>query len=135
MSKNATLMYSMICDDVRLEVGSKISLMGIFQNVFLPAFPATLVKFAVVNHWEGNGQYETQVKILNPDGTEMMAAAPSQFSVEQPGFADNITFFTNVTFNRAGTYTVQILLDRRPVADRHLYVQLMPQPPSSGTVN
>ena len=133
--RNATLMYSLICDDVRLEVGGKISLMGIFQNVFLPAFPATLVKFAVVNRWEGEGQFETQVKILNPDGTELMSSAASQFSVEKPGFADNITFFTNVGFNRAGTYTIQIYLDRRPVGDRHLYVQLMPQQQASGTVN
>ncbi len=44
----AKLMYSLICDDVRLEVGNKVSLMGVFQNVFLATFPSAVVKFAVV---------------------------------------------------------------------------------------
>ena len=50
---SATLTYSILCDDVRLEAGNKISLMGLFQNLFLPKFPASVMKFAVVNHWEG----------------------------------------------------------------------------------
>ena len=54
--KSAQLVYSILCDDVRLELGNKLSLMGIFENVFLPSFPAMVLNFAVVNHWVGVGR-------------------------------------------------------------------------------
>lgn len=41
--------FAQFCDDVRFEVGEKISLMGIYgSDVFLPRFPATLSKFCFV---------------------------------------------------------------------------------------
>ena len=64
-----------------------------------------------MNHWEGVGQFETQVKIINPERREVVASAPSPFTIENQGYADNITFFTNVAFDRAGPYAVQIFID------------------------
>ena len=74
--KTAQLIYSIICDDVRIEMGNKLSLMGLFENVFFPAFPSTLLKFAIVNHWIGVGQFETHVKVLvtGPEGTRRIRA-------------------------------------------------------------
>ena len=77
--KSAQLVYCLVCDDVRLEMGNKLSLMGVFENIFLPSFPAVLLKFAIVNHWEGVGQYETQVKIVSPERREVVASVPSTF--------------------------------------------------------
>ena len=77
--KTAQLVYSIVCDDVRIEMGNKLSLMGLFENIFLPAFPSALLKFAVVNHWIGNGQFETHVKILSPDRKELVISSPSNF--------------------------------------------------------
>ena len=131
--KNAQLVYSIICDDVRLEVGNKLSLMGVFENIFFPGFPSALLKFAIVNHWVGVGQFETQVKILSPDRREVVVSMPSQFAIETQGYADNVTFFTNVGFERPGAYTVQIHIDGQLVAERPLYVHHVP--PAPGTVN
>src|SRR5215471_20392593 len=100
--KSAQLIYCIVCDDVRIEMGNKLSLMGVFENIFLPAFPSMLLKFAVVNHWEGVGQYETQVKIVNPERREVVVSVPSTFMIESQGYADNVTFFTNVSFDRPG---------------------------------
>src|SRR2546426_7624014 len=68
--KAATLVYSIVCDDVRLEMGNKLSLMGLFENIFLPQFPSALLKFAIVNHWIGEGDFETHLKVLAPDRRE-----------------------------------------------------------------
>jgi hypothetical protein len=126
-------MYSLLCDDVRLEAGNKLSFMGVFENIFFPSFPSVLLKFAVVNHWEGNGHFETQVKILTPDRREMAISLPSKFSIEVQGYADNITFFTNVGFEQSGTYAVQTLIDNRTVAERPIYVhQVTAMPTPSG---
>jgi hypothetical protein len=131
--KTALLVYSILCDDVRLEMGNKLSLMGIFENIFLPAFPAMLLKCAVVNHWMGAGDFETQVKVLSPDGREVAASALSSFRIEAQGSADNVTFFANVQVERAGTYTIRTFLDGKMVSEKPLYVRMVQQPPT--TVN
>ena len=131
--KGAQLVYSITCDDVRLEMGNKLSLMGLFENIFFQTFPSGLLKFAVVNHWVGNGNFETHVKILAPDRKEVVVSAPSKFSIEVNGYADNVTFFTNVNFERTGAHIIQIYLDGNIAAERTLYVHHVPTPPA--TVN
>src|SRR5213596_2131861 len=129
--KTAQLVYSIICDDVRIEMGNKLSLMGLFENIFLSAFPSALLKFAIVNHWIGDGQFETRVKILAPDRKEIVVSVPSKFAIENNGYADNVTFFTNVSFDRSGTHIVQIYIDGNIAAERPLYVHHVPAPPGS----
>ena len=34
--KKLELVYTLFCDDVRLEVGNKLSYMGVFQNIVVP---------------------------------------------------------------------------------------------------
>ena len=131
--KSAQLVYSIICDDVRVEMGNKLSLMGLFENIFFQVFPSSLLKFAIVNHWVGNGQFETHVKVLGPDRKEVVISAPSKFTVEVNGYADNVTFFTNVNFERSGLHIVQVYLDGTIAAERPLYVHHVPAPPA--TVN
>jgi len=63
------LVYTLLCDDVRIEMGNKISLMGIFQNIMVEKLPVSLIKFAVINHWQGEGNYQTEVRILSPIST------------------------------------------------------------------
>jgi hypothetical protein len=130
---NAQLVYSLACDDVRLEMGNKLSLMGIFENLFFQGFPSMILKLSVANHWVGVGEFQTQVRVLSPDGREIAASGPSQFRIESEGYADNISFFTNVTFERAGRFTIQTFLDGKVVAERQIHVHLIQQPPS--TVN
>src|SRR5207245_3514628 len=100
--KTAQLVYSIICDDVRLEMGNKLSLMGIFENIFFQAFPSALLKFAIVNHWIGNGQFETHVKILTPDRKELVVLALSKFVITNIDYAEHFRFFNYVEFDRIG---------------------------------
>jgi len=131
--KSAQLVYSILCDDVRLEMGNKLSLMGVFENVYLPSFPAVLWRFAAVNHWIGAGDYQTQVRVVSPDGRDVAQSAPSTLRVEPEGYADNVTFFANVGLERAGRYSIQTFMDGKMVSERPLFVGLIQQPPS--TVN
>src|ERR1051326_471674 len=133
--KSAQLVYFIVCDDVRLEMGNKLSLMGVFENVFLPGFPSVLLKFAVVNHWEGVGQYETQVKVVSPERREVVVSVPSTFGIESQGYADNVTFFTNVSFDRAGPYAVLTFINGKQVGEKRIFVHHVPQQQPSGSVN
>jgi hypothetical protein len=106
------LLYTLFCDDVRLEMGNKLSLMGVFQNIMVQQLPVSLIKFAVVNHWRGEGEYLSEVRILTPDRKQpVVVSQPTRFQIAAGGFADNISFFVNVTFPGAGQYWVQTLVN------------------------
>ncbi|MCA1566178.1 MAG: hypothetical protein LC803_11175 [Acidobacteria bacterium] len=106
------LVYTIFCDDVRLEAGNKLSLMGVFQNIMVQQLPVSLIKFAVLNHWQGEGTHLSEVRILSPDKRQaVVVSQPTRFEVASGGFADNISFFVNVTFAEPGQYWVQTLID------------------------
>ena len=106
------LVYTLFCDDVRLEVGNKISLMGTFHQVVVQHFPVSLMKFAVVNQWRGEGTYLSEVRILTDDRRQpVVIAEPTRFEVAPGGVANNVSFFFNVVFPAPGRYWVQTLVD------------------------
>jgi hypothetical protein len=106
------LAYTIFCDDVRLEVGNKLSLIGVFQNMLVQQMPVSLIKLAVVNHWRGEGQYLSEVRILSPDRKQpVVVSEPAPFEIAQGGHTDNVSFFINVTFPTPGEYWVQTLIN------------------------
>lgn len=115
------LEYTLLCDDVRIEMGNKISLMGIFQNIMVEKLPVSLIKFAVINHWRGAGSHQTEVRILSPDKSNLVVTSqPTNIELAPGGFTDNVSFFVNVVFPDAGTYWVQtiantVVLDEFPL--------------------
>ncbi len=111
-TENLKLIYTLLCDDVRIEMGNKISLMGVFQNIMVERLPVSLIKFAVVNHWRGVGNHHTEVRILAPDKNNLVVTSqPTELELAPGGFTDNVSFFVNVVFSNPGTYWVQTLAD------------------------
>lgn len=140
---NLQLVYTLLCDDVRLEMGNKISLMGIFQNIMVEKLPISLIKFAVVNHWRGSGNHQTEVRILSPDkGNLVVTSQPTDIELAPGGFTDNVSFFVNVVFPKPGTYWIQtiantIILEEFPliVTDAGTVNELHPPEEITETVN
>ncbi len=109
-NENLQLIYTLLCDDVRLEMGNKISMMGVFQNIMVEKLPISLIKFAVVNHWRGAGVHQTEVRIISPDKSNtIVTSQPTHIELAEGGFSDNVSFFVNVVFQTAGTYWIQTL--------------------------
>ena len=122
-TKKLQLVYTLFCDDVRLEAGNKLSFMGVFQNIMVQQLPVSLIKFAIVNHWKGQGAYLSEVRILTPDRQHpIVVSQPTRFEIASGGFADNISFFVNVTFPTAGRYLVQTLIDSNLFQEQTLTV-------------
>ena len=124
------LLYTLFCDDVRLEAGNKLSFMGVFQNIMVQQLPISLIKFAVVSHWQGEGSYLSEVRILTPDRQQpIVVSQPTRFEIASGGgFADNISFFVNVTFPKAGQYVVQTLIDSNLYQEQMLTVSDVTEP-------
>jgi hypothetical protein len=122
-SENLRLVYTLLCDDVRLEVGNKVSLMGVFQNIMVEKLPVSLIKFAVVNHWRGEGNHSTEVRILSPDKAGLVVTSQAtKLELAPGGFTDNVSFFVNVVFPSAGTYWVQTLAGSQVIEEFPLIV-------------
>lgn len=120
---NLRLHYTIMCEDVRVEINHKLSLMGIFYAIQVPQVPVTLLKLVILNHWSGDGQFLSEVRILSPDRTQPIAvSAPSPFQVPPNGYADNVTIFANVNFPAAGNYVVQSLINSNVFAEQPLQV-------------
>lgn len=140
---NLKLVYTLLCDDVRIEMGNKISLMGIFQNIMVEKLPVSLIKFAVINHWRGAGNHETEVRILSPDKSNLVVTSqPTTIELAEGGFTDNVSFFVNVVFPNPGTYWIQtianaVVLDEFPlmVTDGDTLESLRPAEEISETIN
>ncbi len=120
-TERPVLNYTIFCDDVRLEVGNKLSLMGVFHQIVVQQFPVTVLKFAVVSQWRGEGTHLSEVRILTPDRARaVVLAEPSPFEVTPGGVANNVSFFFNVEFPAPGTYRVQTLIDSNLADEQEL---------------
>lgn len=120
------LAYTVFCDDVRLEVGNKLSLMGVFHQIMVQHFPVTVMKFAVVTQWRGEGRHLSEVRILNDSRQQpVVLAEPSPFDIASGGVANNISFFFNVEFPEPGRYHVQTLIDSSLADEQELTLILV----------
>jgi hypothetical protein len=62
------LMHTILCDDVRQELGGKFSLMGLFETISAGTFPALHARFAILNEWSGGrGEFIAKIRLLMPD--------------------------------------------------------------------
>jgi hypothetical protein len=63
------------------------------------------------------------VRILTPDKKQpVVVSQPTRFEIAPGGFADNISFFVNVTFGEPGEYWVQTLIDSNLFDEQPLVV-------------
>ena len=120
--------FTLLCDDVRFEIGNRFSLMGVFHSITATQLPLSLLKFAIITYWHGQGSASTEVRILSPDRSEVIMAsqsAPIDLSAE--GFTYNLNFFVNTVFREEGAYWVQTLLDSEVAGEVALPVMLQRQ--------
>lgn len=123
LANNLELKYTLFCEDVRVEASGGLSLIGVFHQIVVPQMPVGLLKFAVLNHWEGEGRFLTEVRILTPDRMQPIAVSqPSGFEIANNGYADNVTMFINTNFHQPGDYLVQTLINSSLFAEKTLQV-------------
>jgi len=108
------LQSSLLCDDVRQERNGKFILIGLFDVVGVPVFPAVFQRICVVNRWCcGKGDFRQRSRMFKPDGNTMLVEG-KEILVRLPdseAAATSVEFFLNVRFETNGTYWVEILLE------------------------
>ncbi|MCL4475387.1 MAG: hypothetical protein M1508_04055 [Nitrospirae bacterium] len=107
------LNFTLLCDDVRQETGGKISLMGIFENVYATQFPAVHPRLATVNEWaEGRGEFDTTLRILSPDRKSILRETMARLKLGDARYKHrDISIHLNVEFREPGVYWIENYLD------------------------
>ncbi|SRR5216684_5144156 len=131
-TERPTLDYAIVCDDVRLEVGDKISLMGLFDAIAVQSFPTVQSRLAVVAAWmDVRGEVKSEIQLVDPSGSLLrsLGVALLQQKGKRKG-ARHITVALNVPFKTAGIYQIKFYLDEQLVRSIDLPVESVGTPQS-----
>jgi hypothetical protein len=121
------LSYTLLCDDVRQELGGKFSLMGLFESIYANVFPAVHPRFAIVNELTGGkGEFNVKIKLLSPNKKEVLSESETKISLfgETQRHRD-ISVRFNSTFPTPGTYWIETLVDGERIGLTPLPLQLV----------
>ena len=107
------LNFTLLCDDVRQEMGGKVSLMGIFENIYSRSFPAVHPRLATINEWtDGTGEFDATLRILSPDRKTIIRETMTRLKLTNAGSKHrDISIHLNVEFKNPGTYWIENYLD------------------------
>ncbi len=108
------LQSSLLCDDVRQERNGKFILIGLFDGLGLPKFPAGFQKLCLVNRWCcGQGEFIQESRIIGTDGVTVVSQG-KQVAIRLPNnmaTATSVEIFLNVKLENPGTYWVEVMLN------------------------
>ena len=106
------LQSSLLCDDVRQERNGKFILIGLFDGLGVPSYPAVFQRICIVNRWCcGNGEFTQRSRIVKSDGSLVVEGQDIRLNLPDPeASATSVEFFMNVRLETEGTYWVEILL-------------------------
>ena len=106
------LRFTLLCDDVRQELGGKISIMGLFENLYAQKFPALHPRMAMITEWgEGSGEYEVKTLLRSPDRAQVLRETSSKLKLAGPKSRHrDVAVHLNVEFKTPGTYWIEYYL-------------------------
>ena len=119
-----SLAYTIICDDVRQEAGGKISLMGLFENIYATNFPVLHSRLALMTEWsDGRGSFVVTTRLLTPDRKNVLRETTSKISLNDPHYKHrDISVHLNIELKTPGTYWIEHYLDNTLVSSVPLNV-------------
>jgi hypothetical protein len=126
---------SVLCDDVRQERSGKFILIGLFDVIGMPQFPAIFQRVCIVNRWcSGQGTFTEKTRIIGPDNG-MVVAEGQEIRVllnDSESTVTNVEFFMNLKFDKEGVYWIEILIDGDLKLRYPLRVNRVAVPPMAG---
>ena len=108
-----TLLFSVLCDDVRREDNGKFILIGLFETIGAKKFPAIHPVLFIMNCWtSGLGDFRQRSRIINKNGDVLAEDKETTFSLRDLKAKHRvIARFNNLKFDSPGEYAVEVLLN------------------------
>ncbi len=105
-TKNMQYCYTILCEDIRLEVNNKLSLMGVFKDlIYLKKMPLSLPTLTFYQTFTNvYGKYELKFELLSPKG-ELLAEVEAKVKDTDGLRLSGIPIkFNSATFDSEGLY-------------------------------
>jgi hypothetical protein len=120
----------LVCDQVIHEIGTnKKSLIGIFEEIHLPRFPAQYPRIAVyVNLTDAHGEYVLEMRLIGEDGGEVGRGQTPKVNIENPlATCEFALQVQNLQFPKPGQYEFQIFANESFLATKNFRVRQIQQ--------
>ena len=108
-----TLLFSVMCDDVRREDNGKFILVGLFETIGAKKFPAIHPTLFIMNCWtSGIGNFRQRSRIISKNGDILAEDRETTFALQDLKAKHRvIARFNGLKFDSAGEYAVEVLLN------------------------
>jgi hypothetical protein len=121
--------YMHICDYAFPAEGGKPCIIGIFDRIFAPAFPATHVYMTVAVNVKGQPHEKIPAKLeLGRPNGDVLATLNANAELTGEGAGLMQFALVNVQFPEQGRYTFKLSINGRTLATQSLRVQKAPAP-------
>ena len=124
----------LICEDIRQEVGGRVSLMGVLgSKLLVQQFPLPFPKLCLFIEWgELVGKINVTLNIIPPKGVDLPSVQPSAPIQGQPGIvARSMIVLSNFAFPAPGTYTFEFSADGKVVGREQFEIEKYEGPTSA----
>jgi hypothetical protein len=126
--------FAVVADYALVDQAGKISVMGIFQHIWVQQFPAMHPRLHLVLRLKGKrteiGDHEVQIRLIDDQGVEVLGGNGSVTFAEPPAGVTEIEaaaiLVFDVPFPHAGAYRFVITVDGDQAAEVPITVSQMP---------
>ena len=130
---------AVVCDHALIDQAGKLSVIGIFERIWVERFPAVHPRLHLVLRLKGRrteiGDHPVEIVLRGPDGTDVLRGDGSVQIGEPPAGVTEVeagaVLAFDVPLEKAGTYTFDISVDGEHQASVPVTVSQMPAPGSS----
>lgn len=127
--------FAVISDYALVDQAGKISVLGIFQHIWVQQFPAMHPRLHLVLRLKGKrteiGEHGVQIRLLDEEDTEVLGGNGNVTFAEPPAGVTEIEaaaiLVFDVPFPHAGAYRFDITVDGKHAVKVPLTVSQMPQ--------
>ena len=128
--------FAVVSDYALIDRTGKLSVLGIFQHIWVQQFPAIHPRLHLVLRLKGKrteiGEHRVLIRLADEAGNEVLGGSGSVTFAEPPAGVTDIEapaiLAFDVPFAHPGLYRFEISLDGERAAEVPLTVSLMPPP-------
>jgi len=127
---------AVVCDHALIDQAGKLSVIGIFERIWVERFPAVHPRLHLVLRLKGRrteiGEHPVAIVLHDPDGREILRGDGNVAIGEPPAGVTEVeagaVLAFDVPLDRPGVYTFNIAVDQQHAASVPVTVSQMPTP-------
>lgn len=133
--KHPAINFIHLCDAASVDSLNKVSVLGIFSNIYFPSVPNTFLKMTLVaNIAIGDlpkEEHTLSIKLYNPKGEEIVMKLPINIKFKVPDEIDQkrkselnmIIEITMIEFKEFGEHKYDLLIDNEILGSKKFLVE------------